>query len=464
MTKMILSLASTIFILTSLVHGANVTRVNAMADAQIHLYPFNTADCTGSPVGSPLELKQGKCVDFNGAHSVKPMFRADHEDWMNEVNELRARCRLETFPVRGCPDNNKTETYLHNRSGDLPNDFGRCLVAQNGVDDSESSDDVESSDDDEDVLYSAKFVCGKVEDSKLLYTSTIEYTSWSMDPSGTPHSTVDTEVITGTVSATPSGRVARSVAIDTIKPLLEPRGLKPGTETRGAWMLHPWSSSLACYLCYTKKGGDYGKIECRLGKDFPAQCGPKPGTEDGEPITSSSTTTTTTTATTTTHTTTTSVTVRSSSTSSSSSTSTSSPSSNSSPSFNSSSTSSTQVANAADSVLMSNFSSEDPSSDSSSDSEADLPKLSQKKSWHRPVKFLHPWMIEEIEMCADAEWEKRGRPESYIKIQHSHKCNEHDRSDSKWLSVPRTRVQTEYSTSTTTSTIKHTLSRRHDQL
>ncbi|KAF1357305.1 hypothetical protein EJ07DRAFT_181497 [Lizonia empirigonia] len=398
-----------------------------MADAQIHLYPFNTADCTGSPVGSPLELKQGKCVDFNGAHSVKPMFRADHQDWMNEVNELRARCRLETFPVRGCPANNKTQTYLHNRSGDLPNDFGRCLVGQNGVEDSESSDD------DEDILYSAKFVC---EDSELLYTSTIEYTSWSMDPSGTPHSTVDTEVITGTVSATPSERVARSVAIDTVKPVLEPRDVEPGTETRGAWMLHPWSSSLACYLCYTKKGGDYGKIECRLGKDFPAQCGPKPGTEDGEPITSTSTTTTSTTATTTTHTTTTSVTVRSSS------------------------SSSAQVASAADLVFRSNSSSED----SSSDSEADLPKLSQKKSWHRPVRFLHPWMIEEIEMCADAEWEKRGRPESYIKIQHSHKCNEHDRSDSKWLSVPTTRLQTELSTTTTTSTIKHTLSRRHDQL
>ena len=98
---MILFAASALLAFSSTVHGANVTRVDAKEDAQIHLYPFNTVDCTGSPVGSPLELKQGQCVELQGAHSLKPMFRSDHRDWITEVNRFQTECKLETFRARG---------------------------------------------------------------------------------------------------------------------------------------------------------------------------------------------------------------------------------------------------------------------------------------------------------------------------------------------------------------------------
>ncbi|KZM22234.1 uncharacterized protein EKO05_0011342 [Ascochyta rabiei] len=410
MTRTFLSVASAVLLLASVVNGVNVTRVDAKADAQIHLYPFNTFDCTEGPVGSPLELKQGECVNFHAAHSVKPMLRSDHQDWINEVNELRTNCKLETFRVPGCPDSGKMDQYLYGRSGDMPENFGRCLVGDH------SSDD--------DSFSSAKFVCGKLENPELLCTSIIEHTSWSMDPTGSPSSSVITATYTGSLSAT--GRFARIIKPTHIgqgKPTLEPR-FKTDQETKSVWMLHPWSKSMVCYLCYPEKKGDYSKIECRYGKDFPAQCGGNPVGGDGEVRTPMTTTTATTTATTTTHTTSTKLTVFS-------------------------------------------MSGRDDDDASMSDSESDFTDMdldmSQKRSWHTPVKFGHPF-VQGQHVCADAEWEKRGRPESYIKIQHCHICDHKDRGDSQWIGLPETAVDTVSKTTTTTNTIRHTLSRRHDQL
>jgi hypothetical protein len=98
-------------------------------------------------------------------------------------------------------------------------------------------------------------------------------------------------------------------------------------------------------------------------------------------------------------------------------------------------------------------------------------ELSQKKSWHTPVKFHHPF-ISDKEACADAEWEKRGRPESYVKIQHIHICDKKDRQDSQWIGLPQEVVHTKNHTMTSTHVINHTststhtvmITRRHDQL
>jgi hypothetical protein len=78
---------------------------------------------------------------------------------------------------------------------------------------------------------------------------------------------------------------------------------------------------------------------------------------------------------------------------------------------------------------------------SSSDSEEDHPRLyielQQKKSWHTPVKFDHPFLDGKI-ACADAEWEKRGQVgKDYIKIQKVHICDGED-PKRQWIGPPET--------------------------
>lgn len=446
MTRTILSVASAVLALSSAVHGMNGTRIDAKKDAQIHLYPFSTTNCVGSPIGSPLEMKQGQCVGLPGVHSLKPMFRAEHKDWVDEVNKSQSECKLETFREGGCPDSDKTTKYLDQRSGAMPNDFGHCLVGRHDANDDSSSDDGDY------LFYSARFVCDKVDSPELLCTSSLEQTSWSMDPSGNPQSSVGTATYTATLSTTGSSDRAQK----RIKPTLEPRGIKADRgESTGIWMLHPWSDSLSCYRCYTKKTGDYGKFECRSGVDYPAQCGPMPDSEEGKPTTGKTTTTISTTALATTHITTTVLTARSSSATTTI-TITSVPTST----DQSTSTESTALAKSGSQGRVIDTSSSD------SDSDSDWPQLDielSRKSWHTPVKFWHPWVNTSM-WCADAEWEKRGRPESYIKIQHCHKCDDKDRSDSKFIGIPETEVVTSRETETSTSTIQHTYSARHDQL
>lgn len=216
-----------------------------------------------------------------------------------------------------------------------------------------------------------------------------------------------------------------------------------GVESKGVWMLHPWSLGMVCYKCYTEKANDYRKIECRMGENFPVDCGPKPtgqGQLGGSPV--HSTTTTTVTEATTTHSTRTKKTVAYKD------------------------HTSTVVG-----VLLSDDSTDEDTIELDID-------LHRKKSWHTPVKFPHPF-ISHKEACADAEWEKRGQgAKQYIKLQHVHFCNDKDRLDSRWLGSPTTIVHTSTATKTSSVTFSHTTSStstatiatttttivRHDQL
>ncbi|EOA83463.1 hypothetical protein ACJQWK_00460 [Exserohilum turcicum] len=45
---------------------------------------------------------------------------------------------------------------------------------------------------------------------------------------------------------------------------------------RGAWMLHPWTGSMICYMCFSKKDHLLHDFECRFGYKFPIDCGPRP--------------------------------------------------------------------------------------------------------------------------------------------------------------------------------------------
>jgi hypothetical protein len=51
-------------------------------------------------------------------------------------------------------------------------------------------------------------------------------------------------------------------------------------------------------------------------------------------------------------------------------------------------------------------------------------RLSKRWSWHKPVYFISPF-VPGLVVCADAEWEKRGQPESEIRLQKISPCGMH---------------------------------------
>jgi hypothetical protein len=110
---------------------------------------------------------------------------------------------------------------------------------------------------------------------------------------------------------------------------------------------------------------------------------------------------------------------------------------------------------------------------SSSDSEEDHPRLyielQQKKSWHTPVKFDHPF-LDGKKACADAEWEKRGQiGKDYIKIQKVHICDGED-PKRQWIGPPETSEPKKKLNQTTprqnvaSPALSAAEMRRHDQL
>lgn len=386
--RVLVPLTTAAFALASSAQGTVSKAANATSDAQIHLYPFVTPDCTGQPFTSPYEMKQGQCVNMNQASSLRPRFRFEHADWIEEVNKLQMHCKLETFSDFGCSEASKIKEYQQGLGGGMPEHLNSCLVPQ------QSSTS----------FFSARFVCHKLKNTERVCTSIIKHTTWSVDPTyGAPHYKENTATYTGALAV-----------VSPTKDAVEKR-FKPGRETKGVWMHHPWSRSLLCYLCYPEKEHDYRKIECRAGAEFAANCGPEPALgPNGEPASTSTTTTTT-------HGTT------------------------------------TVLAHAKHAPI-------DHADLSSSDSDEDdkLPRLDvdlqQKKSWHTPVKFQHPF-VHGKEACADAEWEKRGQiGRDYIKIQKVHICNDKDRDDSQWIGFPATAVHTVHAPKATPNKI------RHDQL
>lgn len=396
--------ATAAFTLTSAVFGAIPKARNATSDAQIHLYPFVTPECAGQPFTSPYEMKQGECINMNQARSLKPRYRSEHGDWVREVSNLQMHCKLETFSDFGCSEANKINEYRRGHNGDLPKHLNSCLTPERQKDGSNS-------------FFSARFVCGKLENPEHMCTKIVKHTTWSIDStSGAPHYMVNTATYTASLTMPAQA----SPAVD--------KRFDPGRERKGVWMYHPWSLSLQCFLCYPKKQHDYRKIECRAGADFPANCGPEPTPgPNGKPKTPFSYTTTTTTKVRTIHSTTTTT------------------------------------------VLPKSTGAGHSDSSSESSSDDDLPRLDielqQKKSWHTPVKFPHPF-VDGKEACADAEWEKRGQiGRDYVKIQKVHFCDKEDRKDSQWIGLPAAQVHTVHETRETATTMMHTeVEPRHDQL
>jgi len=143
-------------------------------------------------------------------------------------------------------------------------------------------------------------------------------------------------------------------------------------------MFHPWSLSLICYDCYTYKTDDFTQFDCRSGPNNPIDCGPRPLHGDDSTWTRLSMVT---------------VFVAS-------------------PTF-------TFTPVITSTVHTSSSSTPSPSSITVvipiSGAEVGDEDIA-KRSWHNRVKFEHPYKSG-VQVCADAEWEKRGQPDAEIRLQ-----------------------------------------------
>ncbi|KAF2995565.1 Zn finger-containing GTPase- Activating Protein for ARF [Curvularia kusanoi] len=383
--RTLLHIAAAALVLASAVHGTPSEKdTDPVKDAQIHLYSFATDDCSGQPFSTPWELKQGQCININEARSVKPRFRSDHSAWIEETNGLQTLCKLLTYSDFDCPEDNRTEVYQKQRTGKMPDDLDACLVSKRQKHQTISVFD--------NSIYSARFLCGKLIGSKLQCTKAVTITSWSINADGSP--TSEEHVTTYTAS------LPAKAAAAVVEKRFEPQN---NSVKKNVYMQHPWAGSTLCYLCYTKDGHDYNKMECRAGNGYQAACEPRlPG-----------------------H----------------------------------------------------NFGLESGVDETTSDSEEDVPtttldiELEQKKSWHTPVSFAHPFLAK-TKACADAEWEKRGKiGKDSIRIQDVHICDDKDKKDSRWIGPPGTKEPTIKPKIALNHTIpRETIAsldaktRRHDQL
>jgi hypothetical protein len=219
-------------------------------------------------------------------------------------------------------------------------------------------------------------------------TTTLRATSWSVGDDQFATPSVSTEVLTLT-SSSPT----------TIKHGRRELERRDKHNVANVWMFHPWALSVICYECYTKKPKDFSWIKCNSIRMVDHNCGPKPVDDEGNPFTS---TTTETTATTTTTTSTTDL-----------------------PETFSTSTVTEVLAVTGIVPLVA-------------------------RSWHKKVTFRLPW--NDADACADAEWEKRGKANTEIRLQEVHIDGGNDCAGAFDINLPPTVLETETVTTTTTTT------------
>jgi hypothetical protein len=224
-------------------------------------------------------------------------------------------------------------------------------------------------------------------------TTTLEATSWSIGPGNTMTPIASTHVITVSNASPTTLQHARRD--------LEPRDKN---NIRNVWMYHPWSRSILCYECYTKKPDDFSWVKCRSNRLVNHLCGARPVDFEGNPSTSTTTSTTSTTTTT------------------------------------------TAVTIFPETLSTSTFTLELPATAPLSSAASSL----VPRSWHKKVNFQLPW--NKARACADAEWEKRGKANTEIRLQEVHVDGGDDCKDSESLDLPDTVVLTDTVTTTSTTT------------
>jgi hypothetical protein len=224
-------------------------------------------------------------------------------------------------------------------------------------------------------------------------TVTQVLTSYSIGKNEKPTEYLSTE--TFTIVSTPSIEPTRAP----IAHRLEPRKKKGNIIYK--WMFHPWAHSVLCYECYTNKPGNWGWVKCNSGPNHDEACSERPVDADGFPYT----------------TTTTEI---------------------------SSALRLTHITYTTDAASI------DTATTISTITVHPSASLAAR-SWHKSVHFRHPWTGQRV--CADAEWEKRGRPNFEIRLQDVHIDDGNDCKDAESLDVPERLVETVTTTSTSTETI-----------
>lgn len=142
-------------------------------------------------------------------------------------------------------------------------------------------------------------------------------------------------------------------------------------------MHHPWSGSLLCYKCWTQEKGKHGWVKCTSGPHILSQCGVRPADNLDQANT-------TTTVAGTTHLTSTIV-------------------------DGTFTTTETITATTTESV----FTTTTVITQNVTSTIA-MP-LEARKNWRKRVTFTNPW--DRQRMCADAEWEKRGKVDAEVRIE-----------------------------------------------
>ncbi|KAG9189635.1 hypothetical protein G6011_06503 [Alternaria panax] len=404
--------------------GTLLTILSPLAQAkeknELRTYAFTSDDCSGTTQRGNMDLKMGKCQDIViGANSIKP-FHNKHEAWIGRINDGGPPCFISTFQHHGCkgPPTSTEE---------LPQAISECISPAH-----------------EEPFLSVLFECHEIPppisipnpyivtettyltNSEWVHTSNtlipllsstvaiytmppiptvtvVGSTVTMLAPSYVPVQTVtilppSTKTVTVYHDYYDRSRMRRSdpqqEIVDKDSQDLEPRGKNKWKGPRiGVWMLHPWTAAVICYECYTKSPDNLLKFECRSGPKNPVDCkGPVPDPQEtitithtpavtvtaGDPVTSIVTVTAPR------------------------------PRPVTSPAITGQAIY-TMVGGKPVFTIINQTTQAVTFGQKDGD-------LEPRKSFHRAVKFHHPF-YPETEMCADGEWDGRGKDRGEIRIQ-----------------------------------------------
>ncbi|KAF2027573.1 hypothetical protein EK21DRAFT_91366 [Setomelanomma holmii] len=328
------------------------------------------------------------------ARSVKAMLDPKRTKWLTDVNNGGHRCFLVGSHSIDCPDNDK-DVVLQ----EIPHDMADCV---NGG---------------PLPIRSVKFVCDlKIESGSSLFTSTatstMVVTSWSVgnDNKVHPHTSTTTAVVTTTGAHPVTSTNTRTRSLGS-------RATDGESMEKDVWMYHPWSMTPICYHCYRKKEGNFVNFKCKSGPNVEANCPDRPIAVESEPITTTSTTVTTQTI------------------------------------HNSTISQPNSQLTTTTSVLTDGtwtFTQTTTNTPAAAELEA-------RVSWHKSVHFENPFAADHA-VCADAEWEKRGKPNTEIRLQKVKYKTNGNCENAESIDLPDPIVKTATSRTTRSATTTTTIS------
>jgi hypothetical protein len=280
----------------------------------VYVYPFVEEVCIGNPLGAPLKVKTGQCKTLQ-ANSVKPML-GRRSKWIEGTNKQEVECVLATYKTQDCTNGDEIE------HAPLPRMIHQCVVSLEPFT----------------PILSVKFMCFKRDPTKVNGV----VTTWAIgnDQKMTPHvstmyatshwGAMATQAAVAADAAEAAQALESSAAAFTDFELASDDEGDDGSDdedldqhqeqdqnqyedqhqvqhqnqnqnqsqvhsvevsprrvndiSASVWMLHPWSKTMLCYLCYSNNKQDLSNFECTSGPRHVGHCGPPPPSINGEPI------------------------------------------------------------------------------------------------------------------------------------------------------------------------------------